>query len=99
MYAIRSYYDLGYVGEIVNVNTKPILNALDNGYIPVIATVASGEDGQVYNRITSYNVCYTKLLRSALKINIIHNIPPSKCTNCISYNNTVITQVLIFVNS
>ena len=41
--------DLGFVGEIVNVNTKPIIDALDNGYIPVIATVASGEDGQVYN--------------------------------------------------
>jgi len=46
---IKGEVDLGYVGEIVNVNTKPILDALDNGYIPVIATVASGEDGQVYN--------------------------------------------------
>lgn len=41
--------DLGYVGEIVKVNTNPILDALNNGYIPVIATVATGEDGQVYN--------------------------------------------------
>jgi len=41
--------DLGFVGEIVKVNTKLILDALDNGYIPVIATVATGEDGQVYN--------------------------------------------------
>lgn len=41
--------DLGYVGEIQKVNTKPITDALDNGYIPVIATVATGEDGQTYN--------------------------------------------------
>ncbi len=41
--------DVGLVGEITNVNTKPILMALDNGYIPVIATVACGADGQVYN--------------------------------------------------
>lgn len=41
--------DLGLVGEITDVNTKPILMALDNGYIPVIATVACGNDGQVYN--------------------------------------------------
>ena len=34
---------------LYEVITKPILDALDNGYIPVIATVASGEDGQVYN--------------------------------------------------
>ena len=41
--------DLGLVGEITGVNTKPILMALDNGYVPVIATVACGPDGQVYN--------------------------------------------------
>lgn len=41
--------DLGFVGDIEKVNTKPILDALDNGYIPVIATVASSEDGQTYN--------------------------------------------------
>ncbi len=41
--------DVGLVGEITDVNTKPILMALDNGYIPVVATVACGADGQVYN--------------------------------------------------
>ncbi len=41
--------DLGYVGDIVGINTDPIVNALDNGYIPVIATVAADDDGQVYN--------------------------------------------------
>ena len=41
--------DLGMVGEITAVNTKPILTALENGYIPVIATVACGPDGQSYN--------------------------------------------------
>jgi acetylglutamate kinase len=41
--------DLGYVGEVSGVNTAPILDALSNGYIPVIATVAAGKDGQVYN--------------------------------------------------
>ncbi len=41
--------DLGYVGDIVKVNTKPIMDTLDNGYVPVIATVASSKDGQTYN--------------------------------------------------
>ncbi len=41
--------DLGFVGEITGVNTRVILDALDNGYVPVISTVACGEDGQVYN--------------------------------------------------
>ncbi len=41
--------DLGFVGEIVDVNTKPILDALKDDYVPVIATVACDENGQTYN--------------------------------------------------
>ena len=41
--------DLGYVGEIEEINPKPILDALDNGYIPVIATVATSDSGEIYN--------------------------------------------------
>ncbi len=41
--------DLGYVGEITKVNPKPILDALNNGNIPVIATVATDEEGNTYN--------------------------------------------------
>lgn len=39
----------GYVGEITNIDPQPILDCMDNGYIPVIATVARGEDGHSYN--------------------------------------------------
>ena len=41
--------DLGYVGEIIDVNTQVIEDAMDKGYIPVISTVASGVDGHAYN--------------------------------------------------
>ena len=41
--------DLGYVGEITKVNTEIISHATENGYIPIIATVAGGADGEVYN--------------------------------------------------
>ena len=41
--------DLGFVGEIVDVNTTPIIDALDKGYVPVIATVACDEEAQTYN--------------------------------------------------
>ncbi|MCL2638086.1 MAG: acetylglutamate kinase [Oscillospiraceae bacterium] len=40
---------LGYVGEITATNPEVIQNALNNGYIPVIATVAGGENNEVYN--------------------------------------------------
>lgn len=41
--------DLGFVGEITSINTEPIQNALDNGYIPVIATIGVGDDSTAYN--------------------------------------------------
>ena len=41
--------DYGYVGEIKKVTTKPILDALKDGYVPIISTVGIGEDGQSYN--------------------------------------------------
>ncbi len=41
--------DLGFVGEITEVNTGVIEDATNNGYVPIIATVAGGYNGAVYN--------------------------------------------------
>ena len=41
--------DYGNVGEITHVNTEPIENAIANGYIPVIATVGTDMEGNIYN--------------------------------------------------
>ncbi len=38
--------DYGLVGEITEINTTPITDVLGTGYIPVIATVAAGADGE-----------------------------------------------------
>ena len=36
--------DYGYVGEITDINIKPVTDLLELGYIPVIATIAQGID-------------------------------------------------------
>ncbi len=41
--------DYGYVGEIEKVNSKSITDCLKDGYIPVVATIATDKDGNVYN--------------------------------------------------
>jgi len=41
--------DLGFVGQITNINTNIILDALDMGYIPVISTIGYDKNGNVYN--------------------------------------------------
>jgi acetylglutamate kinase len=41
--------DLGYVGKIVSVDVSSIRLALDNGFIPIVATIGIDAAGQVYN--------------------------------------------------
>ena len=44
------YEKLGLVGEIHHVNPSPVTDALDDGYIPVVSTVAQGTDADcAYN--------------------------------------------------
>jgi len=49
LYANKINEKLGLVGEIETVNVQPINDMLSAGYIPVIATVAGGENNAVYN--------------------------------------------------
>lgn len=46
---LESEQDLGFVGEIVDIDPQPIANAIYNRYIPIIATVGTDDSGQVYN--------------------------------------------------
>jgi acetylglutamate kinase len=41
--------DLGFVGDVAQVNAEPILAILDQGRIPVMASIGLGYDGQAYN--------------------------------------------------
>lgn len=58
--------DLGFVGDITSVNTDILNMAINSGYIPVVGSIALGED----NKNTLYNInadtCAAKIA-SALK--------------------------------
>ncbi len=41
--------DLGFVGDVVRVNAHLLTLLAQNGYVPVISSVAIGEDGESYN--------------------------------------------------
>ncbi|PNR92774.1 acetylglutamate kinase [Petrotoga sp. 9PWA.NaAc.5.4] len=45
----ETYGDLGYVGDIVEINKEIVLTLIEKGYIPVIAPCAIGIDGKTYN--------------------------------------------------
>lgn len=61
---ISSKVDLGHVGEITEINTEIIKNSIANNYIPVISSVALGENSEVYN--INADTCTFKIA-SALK--------------------------------
>lgn len=46
---LASAEDLGYVGEITEVNTQIIKDTTDRGYIPIVATVGGSRSGEIYN--------------------------------------------------
>jgi acetylglutamate kinase len=41
--------DIGYVGEVTDVNVAPLKESIWCGFTPVISPTARGEDGKVYN--------------------------------------------------
>jgi len=41
--------DLGHVGEVVDINPEIITTVIERGYIPVIAPIGVGSDGESYN--------------------------------------------------
>jgi len=46
---IKSTHDLGFVGEISSVDDRKILDALDNGRMPILSSTATDQTGQCYN--------------------------------------------------
>ncbi len=50
--AKKTQKDLGFVGDVTEVNPSIITSLLDEGFIPVVSTVALGEDGDS----STYNI-------------------------------------------
>ena len=78
MYAIRSYYArrrlAGVLGDALGKHAQ-LAGMADVLLVVDRLGVEIGEDGEQQNdRITSYNVCYTKLLRPGL-FQICENLP------------------------
>ncbi|MCK4777790.1 MAG: acetylglutamate kinase [Actinomycetia bacterium] len=46
---IKSTRDVGFVGEVKNIRKEVVIDLVNDGYIPVIATIGVGDDGDVYN--------------------------------------------------
>ncbi|WP_333784544.1 acetylglutamate kinase [Thermocrinis sp.] len=54
--------DLGFVGDVKEVNVELLLTLLEKNYIPVIAPVGVGESGEAYN--INADICASKIAQA-----------------------------------
>jgi acetylglutamate kinase len=71
----NEYIDLGFVGEIVSVNTKVIEDIIKMGYIPVISPVSCDEDGNSYNVNADYAAASISSHLKADKLILLTDVP------------------------
>lgn len=67
--------DIGFVGEITEVNAGIVAHCLEDGYIPVISTVALGEDGKIYNINADYAAAKIAAKLKAEKLILLTDVP------------------------
>jgi acetylglutamate kinase len=67
--------DLGYVGEVVSVNTAPLLECIAHGITPVISPTARGEDGQIYNCNADVAAAQAAIALKARRLVFMSDVP------------------------
>ena len=67
--------DIGFVGEVVAVDPKPILDALHFGVIPVVTPLARDFNGQVYNINADTAACSIAKALQARKLVFLSDVP------------------------
>ena len=67
--------DLGFVGNIVNVDTKQILKALEEEVLPVIPPLAIDSEGNTYNINADIAACQIAKALKARKLVFLSDVP------------------------
>jgi acetylglutamate kinase len=67
--------DLGYVGEVIRVNTAPLLECMDQGITPVISPTARGTDGRIYNCNADVAAAHTAIALKARRLVFMSDVP------------------------
>lgn len=67
--------DLGFVGEVVEVHTAPLLECLAQGVTPVISPTARGYDGRLYNCNADVAAAMTAIALKAKRLVFMSDVP------------------------
>jgi len=67
--------DLGFVGEVTEVNTGPLRECIARGVTPVISPTARGEDGRLYNCNADVAAAQVAIALSARRLVFMSDVP------------------------
>ena len=67
--------DLGYVGEVTDVNVALLLECIANGITPVISPTARGEDGKIYNCNADVAAAQAAIALKASRLVFMSDVP------------------------
>ncbi|MBN9692055.1 MAG: acetylglutamate kinase [Verrucomicrobia bacterium] len=70
-----SVIDLGFVGEVIRVNTAPLIDCISHGFTPVISPTARGEDGRIYNCNADVAAAMTAVALQARRLVFMSDVP------------------------
>jgi len=67
--------DIGYVGEVIKVNTEPLLECISRGVTPIISPTALGTDGKVYNCNADVAAAMVAIALKAKRLIFMSDVP------------------------
>src|SRR6266404_7291079 len=67
--------DLGYVGEVIEVNSAALLHCIGQDATPVISPTARGEDGKIYNCNADVAAAQTAIALKARRLVFMSDVP------------------------
>ena len=67
--------DIGFTGEVIAVNTAPLLACIAEGYTPVISPTARGEDGAIYNCNADVAAAQAAIALNARRLVFMSDVP------------------------
>ena len=67
--------DAGFLGEVIGVNTAPLIECIEQGITPVISPTARAEDGRVYNCNADVSAAHTAIALNAKRLVFMSDVP------------------------
>jgi acetylglutamate kinase len=67
--------DIGYVGEVIEVNVEPLKESMWCGFTPVISPTARGEDGKIYNCNADVAAAMCAIALNAKRLVFMSDVP------------------------